>query len=173
MRRPVILSNRLLAVIFLILGGVSHGQAQEVVVTADSWRVVDGDTIHLAEHKIRLLGIDAPEIKQQCETADGNLWPCGKMARDMLEGLLESGGRGIACVISKKDRYQRDLGRCYTGSVDGGMDVQQILIRAGFAVSEYGKEYLQDEQIAAAQRRGMWAGHFLRPKEWRKAQRGG
>lgn len=157
----------------LLLGFGASGQAEGVIVAADDWRVVDGDTINLDQHKIRLLGIDAPEIKQQCETPDGDLWPCGKMAKAMLEGVLESSGRGIACVITGKDRYQRDLGRCYAGPVDDGLDVQRMLIRAGLAVSEYGKEYHQDEMIAAAGRRGMWAGDFLRPKDWRKNQRGG
>ncbi len=173
MRRLVIFSVRLMTTGFLMLGFAATGQAEGIIITADHWRVVDGDTIHLDQHKIRLLGIDAPEIKQQCETPDGNLWPCGKMAKAMLEGVLESGGRGIACVITGKDRYQRDLGRCYAGPINDGMDVQRMLIRAGFAVSEYGKEYQQDEAVASAQSRGMWAGNFVRPKDWRKAQRGG
>ena len=32
-------------------------------------RIVDGDTIHINEYKIRLEGIDAPEIKQKCKKA--------------------------------------------------------------------------------------------------------
>ena len=31
-------------------------------------RVVDGDTIHINQTKIRLHGIDAPEMKQTCAT---------------------------------------------------------------------------------------------------------
>jgi endonuclease YncB( thermonuclease family) len=57
--------------------------------------------------------------------------------------------------------------------VTGGIDVQRMLIRSGFAVSEYGEDYQQDEAVAAKQARGMWAGSFQRPKDWRKAQRGG
>ena len=30
-------------------------------------RVIDGDTIHILKYKIRLEGIDAPEIRQQCK----------------------------------------------------------------------------------------------------------
>ena len=30
-------------------------------------KVVDGDTIHIKNFKIRLEGIDAPEIKQKCK----------------------------------------------------------------------------------------------------------
>ena len=35
--------------------------------------VVDGDTIHANGHKIRLLGIDTPEINQMCQTKDGGM----------------------------------------------------------------------------------------------------
>ena len=34
-------------------------------------RVVDGDTIHIGKTKIRLHGIDAPEMKQTCRTSKG------------------------------------------------------------------------------------------------------
>ena len=30
-------------------------------------KIIDGDTLHINEHKIRFEGIDAPEIKQQCK----------------------------------------------------------------------------------------------------------
>ena len=29
-------------------------------------KIIDGDTLHINNKKIRLEGIDAPEIKQQC-----------------------------------------------------------------------------------------------------------
>ncbi len=30
-------------------------------------KIIDGDTVHINNKKIRLEGIDAPEIKQQCK----------------------------------------------------------------------------------------------------------
>ena len=30
-------------------------------------KIIDGDTVHIKLKKIRLEGIDAPEIKQQCQ----------------------------------------------------------------------------------------------------------
>ena len=30
-------------------------------------KIIDGDTVHINSKKIRLEGIDAPEIKQQCK----------------------------------------------------------------------------------------------------------
>jgi endonuclease YncB( thermonuclease family) len=122
-------------------------------------------------YKIRLLGVDAPEIRQVCQTTEGYNWPCGIMARDVLQSMLESQSQELVCQLDGKDRYKRDLGSCFIGSVQTGIDVQKMLIRAGLAVAEYGDQYKVDEQYAANEKRGMWVGDFLRPKEWRKKQK--
>jgi endonuclease YncB( thermonuclease family) len=93
------------------------------------------------------------------------------MARDMLKAMLESQNQILVCRLDGKDRYKRDLGSCYIGSIQTGIDVQKALIRAGLAVSEYGVQYKQDEHAASMEKRGMWAGDFMRPKDWRKYQR--
>lgn len=136
-------------------------------VSGTSWRVVDGDTIHIDQHKIRLLGIDTPEMKQQCQTRFGDDYPCGRMARDLLVGLLESSG-SVWCQITGRDRYQRLLGQCFAGTDLSGLDVQYALVRAGFAVAEYTPHYKAQEQDAKKDRLGMWRGRFLRPRDWRR-----
>ncbi len=157
--------------VFIIVLSTSPAWPESQIATGQSWRVVDGDTIHMDDYKIRLLGIDAPEIKQLCQTADGHDWACGIMARDVLRAMLESQNQMLVCRLDGKDRYNRDLGSCYIGSIQTGIDVQKALIRAGLAVSEYGVQYKQDERAASVEKRGMWAGHFMRPKDWRKYQR--
>tara|TARA_E500000178_G_scaffold249240_1_gene245819 strand:- start:1934 stop:2500 length:567 start_codon:yes stop_codon:yes gene_type:complete len=155
---------------------ISLGQSVRVVDgttihIGQSWRVVDGDTIHIDSYKIRLLGMDAPEIRQSCQTSGGHDWACGVMARDSLKAMLESHNQELVCQINGKDRYKRDLGSCYIGSIETGINVQRMLIRAGLAVAEYGNQYNSDEKYAAREMRGMWAGSFSRPKDWRKAQK--
>ena len=157
--------------VFIFVLSTSPAWPESQIATGQSWRVVDGDTIHMDDYKIRLLGIDAPEIKQLCQTADGHDWACGIMARDVLRAMLESQNQMLVCRLDGKDRYNRDLGSCYIGSIQTGIDVQKALIRAGLAVSEYGVQYKQDERAASVEKRGMWAGHFMRPKDWRKYQR--
>ena len=49
-------------------------------------RVIDGDTLEVAGQRIRLHGIDAPEIKQLCRR-DGEPWHCGKDATSALEDI--------------------------------------------------------------------------------------
>ncbi len=136
-------------------------------VSATSWRVVDGDTIHANGHKIRLLGIDAPEMKQMCQTKDGASWPCGKMARDLVVGMLDTKG-ALWCRITGRDRYQRLLGQCFAGVDAKGMDIQHMLVRSGFAVAEYARTYRAQEAAAKRGEQGFWRGEFLRPKDWRR-----
>ena len=67
-------------------------------------KVIDGDTIILEEEngqtfKIRLLGIDAPELDQ----------PYGFESSARLASYIE--GKTVYVVSSKKDRYQRLLGK--------------------------------------------------------------
>jgi len=53
-------------------------------------RIIDGDTIVIADKRIRLHGIDAPESKQTCQTKKGKNWNCGAAATRALAAMLDS-----------------------------------------------------------------------------------
>src|SRR5689334_19240715 len=57
-------------------------------------RIIDGDTIDVAGIRIRLHGIDAPEIRQTC-TAGGQKYRCGEQATTALAGLI--GANAVRC----------------------------------------------------------------------------
>ena len=59
-------------------------------------RIVDGDTIHIGKIKIRLHGIDAPEMKQTCKTSKGKEQMCGVLAKQALERLVR--GQDVTCA---------------------------------------------------------------------------
>ncbi|MGU3398684.1 thermonuclease family protein [Brucellaceae bacterium D45D] len=123
-------------------------------------RVIDGDTVIIEDVRVRLAGIDAPEMTQSCER-DGAAYECGKEARNMLRRRI--GGEPIRCDGHEKDMYGRMLARCYLGDTDlNGWMVQQ-----GWAVA-YG-DYRKEEVEAHANRRGVWAGPFEQPSSWRKS----
>ena len=56
--------------------------------------VIDGDTIHINNNKIRLHGIDAPEKNQTCLDEDKN-WKCGKQSTFELKKIIKK------CTIYK------------------------------------------------------------------------
>ncbi len=128
--------------------------------------VIDGDTIEVHDQRIRLHGIDAPESRQLCRK-DGERWRCGKDASSALKAFL--GSRPVSCEELDRDRYRRIVAKC---AVDG-VDIGDWMVSQGWAVAyyQYSYEYSRAEQRAKSARRGIWAGEFEKPWEWRKQQR--
>lgn len=120
--------------------------------------VNDGDTLTLAGERIRLRGLDAPEFSQICRKAGAD-YPCGRRAVDALRALVS--GASVACEGYERDRYDRLLARCTAD----GRDVGEAMVRAGWAVAYGGYEGAEAEARGA--RRGLWAGTFERPRDWR------
>jgi endonuclease YncB( thermonuclease family) len=129
---------------------------------AGTARVLDGDTIEIAGTRLRLHGIDAPEVKQPC-TAYGQIWPCGKVAKQWLAARLE--GREVTCRPKGHDRYDRTVAVCYVG----GEDLAGRIVAEGWALDyrKYSLKYVGAENDARAAGRGIWRGTFQTPWDWR------
>jgi endonuclease YncB( thermonuclease family) len=130
---------------------------QDVTGVAET---IDGDSLRVGGIEVRLQGIDAPELMPAC-TVGGRESPCGREARAHLR-RLSSGGL-VTCVGSDRDRYGRLLGRCRVR----GIDINAAMVRDGHAVA-YGA-YEAEEGEARDAYRGLWAGTFARPRDWRAA----
>lgn len=124
-------------------------------------RVVDGDSLELDGRRLRLWGIDAPELSQTCGTGDIPS-PCGRNARERLRALVARGD--FRCRLSGTDRYGRDLADCRAG----GVYVNAEMVRSGHAVAYGG--FTREERHARAEGKGIWAQNFVRPAEWRKQE---
>ena len=122
--------------------------------------ISDGDSLTLDGRRVRLRGIDAPEYMQVCRNDDGADYACGKLARQALVQLIAA--RPVSCEGRQQDRYGRLLGDCSVGDVD----LNRALVLAGWAVA-YG-DFAAEEAAARAARRGIWAGSFERPQDWRR-----
>lgn len=124
-------------------------------------RVIDGDTLDVGKHRIRLAGIDAPERAQLCSDAAQQPVPCGETARETLDNLVGKGP--VTCTPLEQDRYGRVVATCEYG----GADLGEVMVAAGQAV-DAGRYYPLEREAKVA-RRGIWAGTFEAPAEWRRA----
>ena len=127
-------------------------------------RIVDGDTIHIGDTKIRLHGIDAPEKKQECKDANGNPWMAGQDATAFLKSLTD--GKEVSCSSHGKDKYGRVIGSCEVGD----LDINRAMVVAGLARAyrQYSERYLYEEHGAMRNKAGMWGGECEPPWEWRR-----
>lgn len=127
--------------------------------------VQDGDSFVIQQTTIRLDGIDAPEIKQNCYSADGSIWRCGPEARNQLAKMLRKGD--VKCEPQAKDRYGRTIAKC---SSQGIPDIAEEMVRLGWAINaaKIGEgKYATAEEEAKNAKRGLWQGKFERPTVFR------
>jgi micrococcal nuclease len=153
--------RRLCLALALVIVVVGQADAQTCRVVS----VHDGDTITaLADGnrqvKVRLTGIDAPELGQ----------PFGRAAKRHLSGMVF--GKTIEIEAGKKDRWGRTLGAV---KVDG-KPVAEAMVAEGLAW--HYTRYSDDQRLAAAERearvarRGLWQDpQPVPPWEWRATEK--
>ena len=126
-------------------------------------KIIDGDTIHLNNEKIRFTGIDTPELKQTCSKNNEIIY-CGIQARQFL--INKIGKNKVKCVREGKDQYKRTLAECFVND----LSLSKFLVREGyaFAYRKYSKKFIEDENFAKNNNMGMWSMKFEYPWDWRK-----
>ncbi|MEN2986567.1 MAG: thermonuclease family protein, partial [Thermodesulfovibrionaceae bacterium] len=146
----------------------------------DLYKVVsihDGDTISitiksflgisLKTEKVRLIGIDAPEIEQK---------PWGIKAKNHLKKLIKESDWLVRLEfdIQHKDRYGRLL--AYVWDKNGKM-VNYMMVRDGYAVLytvppnvKYVNLLINAQRLARQEGKGIWGKDGLKelPSEWRE-----
>tara|TARA_R110002020_G_scaffold41276_7_gene121674 strand:+ start:2245 stop:2781 length:537 start_codon:yes stop_codon:yes gene_type:complete len=161
-RSTVFFGRRGTVLAILVLAGVALLASwldAPLPAIAGAGRASDGDSFRLGEERVRLVGLDAPELAQTCQAAGAARWPCGRVARDRMASLLAAGA--IDCQPEGRDRYDRLLARCALGGVDLGA----TLVSEGLAISA--GAYFGEQNAARTARRGIWAGGFDAPADWR------
>jgi endonuclease YncB( thermonuclease family) len=127
-------------------------------------RVVDGDSLVIGASRIRLFGIDAPEGRQHCRDAEGRGYSCGEAARRALIAAIA--GREVSCIPVGLS-HDRSVAVCTAN----GRDLSDAMVRSGHALDlrrHSRGRYSAAEREARDARRGLWAGDFERPAEWRR-----
>ena len=126
-------------------------------------KVIDGDTIVVADQLVRLHGIDAPELDQTFWWR-GQEMACGAMSLAALEAL--TAGVKVRCKVVERDRHGRLVAKVFSPN---GVDIGRRLVLAGWALAyrQYSTDYVDAEKEARKMRRGMWRGTFVNPWMWR------
>ena len=167
--------RHLLPVLVALVMPVAHADFIGKVVA-----VTDGDTIKLldanqVQHRVRLVGIDAPEKSQ----------PLGNASRKYLASMVA--GKEVRVESAKNDRYGRVLGKIWVEPADcpgcgKTLDVNLAQILAGMAwwYQDYARDqpaadrerYKTAVSEAKASKLGLWREPgAIPPWAWRRGQR--
>ncbi len=130
-------------------------------------KAIDGDTLDVGGERIRIFGIDAPEMTQRCTNEHGFPYACGYEAFLALGKVIRD--QHVNCSALSRDTYGRTLARCYVGTLDLG----EYMVRSGNAVAytRYSLAYRKAEMEAESARRGIWRGTFTHPEIFRRERR--
>lgn len=125
--------------------------------------VVDGDTVHIRvsplakDEKVRLLGIDAPEVAHARGETPAHFGP---EAKKRLSELVN--GKTVVVRLDTtetRDKYHRLLAYLYLGDAD---NVNLSLVQGGYAYAHriyphsLRRQFEQAEDEARAKGRGLW-----------------
>ncbi|KAF0180595.1 MAG: micrococcal nuclease [Nitrospirae bacterium] len=147
---------------------------------AAQWRVlkiVDGDSIIVSgirssgapsrREEVRLIGIDAPEIRQA---------PWGRKARRHLRRLMQINGAAVRLEfdVEQRDRYGRLLAYGWTKN---NVLLNERMVANGYALAytvppnvKYAKRLAAAQKKARFRRAGLWKSHAFStsPRQWRQ-----
>ena len=140
--------------IFVFLSTVAHCQT----VQGNALAFIDGDTIQFRQnngkvYKVRLIGIDAPEIKQDF----------GRECKDLLKS--RTFGKPLTLQVFDVDMYKRPLAKISTPTI---ADVNLFMLENGCAWSysppmALKTAYESAEATAQNNHAGLWENEFALP----------
>lgn len=105
-----------------------RGAASPNAPGAIDCNVTDGDTLNCGGRRIRLIGIDAPELPGHCRVGRNCVKGDPFAASEALRRLIQVSNLQI--VVLGRDKYDRELANVYANSRNVACD----LIAGGYAV---------------------------------------
>ena len=158
-------------------GVIISGSA--VTTTPDGWneikaksvRVIDGDTVEILidgaqSERVRLIGIDAPESKQDF----------GQQSTSNLQECI--GDKPVKVIYKEKDQYDRLLGKVIAGSTD--CNFYQVATGMAWHYKQFAKSqpsqdqlvYSDAEKMAKTYSKGIWVDpNIVAPWDFRKSNK--
>ena len=128
-------------------GAVSAVMPSVQTVTVDDPAVVDGQTLRVGDHLVRLAGVAAPVRGQSCGAAPD----CGGVAALQLAALVRE--RRVACRLGQNDGSGHALADCRAD----GASINQAVVASGWALaSSDSADLKRAEARARAGHLGVW-----------------
>ena len=162
MEQKILIFNFLITFFLILFSSASFSEK----IIEGKVKIIDGDTIHIEKNKIRLHGIDAPEIDQTCTIKD-KVWNCGIESSLELKKLILD--NNISCVVSDIDKYNRYIAECFINN----KNINKLMVRNGWAIAYryYSLDFVEDEKLAEKDKIGLWQGQFQEPYLFRKSKK--
>lgn len=144
-------------VLLRVLGITSVAQQGQQSRTVIVGRVLDGDTFDTNDgERIRLLGIDAPEVAHRDSTEE----PFGNESRDWLKAVLKNRSVQLTFEQRQQDHYGRTLAWVW---LDDNL-INQVSLQTGHSklLAKYGLPLELEEGLrkaaaeARVQKTGLW-----------------
>ncbi len=152
----------LFSALFLMIAGAAMAE-----VFKGQARVIDGDEIELAGKRVRLYGIDAPELGQTCWYQNKE-FPCGHYAKRNL--WINVKDQRLTCREKSVGDGGVVVALCFDAQ---GRDVAGDLVRNGWALAlpKQVEVYIKAAAEAKRQKLGLWNFRFTKPWDWRAMMR--
>lgn len=138
----------------------------------DDATATDGDTVRSGDARVRVVGVDAPELKQQGWDRQGNAIPIGEQSRAFLQDRLDSGTATVGPSFGQS--WGRRVAPVNVDATDAGL--ASLRYGQGFAAPDYlledparRSDYVQAESLARTNRLGVHGVYTQEPADYRKA----
>lgn len=102
------------------------------------------------DQSVRLADLIETPVDRSCTTAEGDVWPCGAMARTQQRQFLRN--RSLTCETGATAWQGEIRTRCWVGV----QDVSSWLAKHGWAEAEPGSDLADLTEEARAARRGLF-----------------
>ena len=155
---------RLLAALVALAAIPAIAAIEAEPLTGKVVSVTDGDTVRVLDAanvqlKVRLQGIDAPELGQ----------PFGKASRERLAELVMR--KDVVLHEHGKDKFGRTLGWLEVGGADVAAQMLADGLAWHYVKYDHSQTLAEAEQSARAAKRGLWAdAKAMPPWDWRASE---
>lgn len=132
LKHPLLTLLGIFAIALATMFSTATGRAMAMgePLTCESPYIVDGDTLRCMDQRIRLIGIDAPEMPGHCRTGRTCAPGDAVASREHLVAITRT---TVKCFPEGLDPYGRTLARCGVA----GADLSCSMIAAGHAIPRY------------------------------------